>query len=929
MSNPTNNLTNITPPRVPLTDSRTGLISREWYRFFLSLFQLTGSGQNTTSLTDLQVGPPTLQTEDITRIIEHLNLDTAPSQEALVSQIAELQKQVQGLALLPTRPLGTMSQLEQALFPWMTFNTAPQGVPPTVGTLAWDGGTTLGVQMTTNVLGRVNESGYYYIKASSAITQGQVVMFTGAVGASGVPTGAPATGVTDGSYIMGIAAESIANNAFGLVQFIGTLRGVNLSAFADGDILWYNPAVTGGLTKTKPSAPNVKVQMAAVISASNNGTMLIRVSAGSVLGGTDSNVQFGTLANKDLIQYDSALGYWKNVAASSIAIGTATNLAGGLAGSLPYQTAADTTSMLAIGTAGQVLKVNAGGTAPQWTSGSALTKTDDTNVTLTLGGSPSSALLAATSLTLGWTGTLAVARGGIGTGTAGIGAFNNITGYTATGATGTTSTNLVFSTNPTITNLVVNGYEYIENGTTYNTSANAIQEIGASNDTSVDNNATYRWRWIVEGNATNQNLVLYAYRRGTTTIERARYTSSGFSLPTGQTYQINNTTVLSGSALGSGITGSSLTSVGTLTTGVWNATPITNTYLANSSITINGSSVSLGGSVTVSASTTNALTFNNGGAGVASGSTFNGGSAVTVSYNTIGASPLAGSTSLITLGTVTTGTWNATAIAAAYGGTGQTTYAVGDLLYASSTSALSRLADIATGNALISGGVGVAPAWGKVGLTTHVSGTLPVGNGGTGVTTFGGTNRLLYTSSTDTLSSIATANTSALVTNSSGVPAWVAGTTANRVLRTDGTTVSFGQVALATDVSGTLPVANSLLYYNTNTKTMNSGGNYDWYSIDFGNYAGRSARVEVVFSLVSGGGGSRVWYRNSIVVETGGASLSENNITAINGANGSLSFVLSGATLTVRTTTSASGETARMSIMVQGYEMTSSRISVL
>lgn len=47
-------------------------------------------------------------------------------------------------------------------------------------------------------------------------------------------------------------------------------------------------------------------------------------------------------------------------------------------------------------------------------SGNALTKTDDTNVTLTLGGSPSTALLAASSLTLGWTGTLSVARGGSG-----------------------------------------------------------------------------------------------------------------------------------------------------------------------------------------------------------------------------------------------------------------------------------------------------------------------------------------------------------------------------------------------------------------------------------------------------------------------------------------------------------------------------------
>jgi len=127
--------------------------------------------------------------------------------------------------------------------------------------------------------------------------------------------------VTDGSYIMGIAAESMALNAFGLVQFIGTLRGVNLSAYADGDILWYDPATPGGLTKTKPSAPNVKVQMAAVISNSNNGTMLVRVTAGSELGGTDSNVQFSTLANNDLIQYDSALQYWKNVTPASVISG--------------------------------------------------------------------------------------------------------------------------------------------------------------------------------------------------------------------------------------------------------------------------------------------------------------------------------------------------------------------------------------------------------------------------------------------------------------------------------------------------------------------------------------------------------------------------------------------------------------------------------
>ena len=63
---------------------------------------------------------------------------------------------------------------------------------------------------------------------------------------------------------------------------------------------------------------------------------------------------------------------------------------------------------------------------------------------------------------------------------------------------------------------------------------------------------------------------------------------------------------------------------------------------------------------------------------------------------------------------------------------GQNTYTVGDMLYASHFSTFSKLAAVATGNALISGGTSTAPSWGKIGLTTHVSGTLGVGNGGTG-----------------------------------------------------------------------------------------------------------------------------------------------------------------------------------------------------
>lgn len=56
------NITNIPAPRVSIIDERTGLISREWYRFFFNLFNLTGAGSTDVTVEDLlqapQVGTP-------------------------------------------------------------------------------------------------------------------------------------------------------------------------------------------------------------------------------------------------------------------------------------------------------------------------------------------------------------------------------------------------------------------------------------------------------------------------------------------------------------------------------------------------------------------------------------------------------------------------------------------------------------------------------------------------------------------------------------------------------------------------------------------------------------------------------------------------------------------------------------------------------
>lgn len=89
-----------------------------------------------------------------------------------------------------------------------------------------------------------------------------------------------------------------------------------------------------------------------------------------------------------------------------------TGLTSYTAGDMLYYASGTTLTKLAIGVSGRWL--GSSGTAPQWNAPAALTKTDDTNVTLTLGGNASTALLNAASLTLGWTGQLATNRGGTG-----------------------------------------------------------------------------------------------------------------------------------------------------------------------------------------------------------------------------------------------------------------------------------------------------------------------------------------------------------------------------------------------------------------------------------------------------------------------------------------------------------------------------------
>ncbi|CAB4154989.1 hypothetical protein UFOVP653_54 [uncultured Caudovirales phage] len=110
-------------------------------------------------------------------------------------------------------------------------------------------------------------------------------------------------------------------------------------------------------------------------------------------------------------------------------------------------------------------------------------------------------------------------------------------------------------------------------------------------------------------------------------------------------------------------------------------------------------------------------------------------------------------------------------VAATLGGTGLSSATTGDIIYAAATNTWGRLAAVSTGNVLISNGVGTAPSYGKVNLLNAVSGTLNVGNGGTGFTSYTAGD-LIYAGTPTTLSKLGIGLPNTVLTSSGGSPQW-------------------------------------------------------------------------------------------------------------------------------------------------------------
>jgi len=379
------NITNIPAPRVPFIDERTGLMAREWYRFFLNLFVLTGSGNNPITLEELQLGPPSQPS--LAELLIQINQNIAPQYEdqsgdflatldtaqlmSMMSRFENAEAAIQGAYLQPVVQTGTIA----------SYNLDNS---PTAGGIVYGTGSALAV--------------------SAAGTLGQVLTSAGA----GTPTWSSAAAGT----VSSVSVVS-ANGLAGTVATATTTPAITLSTTVTGLLKGNGTAISAATSGTDyaPATSGTSILYGNGSGGFSNVTIGTGVAfTAGTLSATGSGGTVTSVAQ-------SFTGGLISVAGSPITTsGTLALTVAGTSGGVPYFSSASTWATSAALTASALVVGGGAGAAPA-------TTTTGTGVVTALG------------VNTGTAGAFVVNGGALGTPSSGT--VTNLTGTASININGT------------------------------------------------------------------------------------------------------------------------------------------------------------------------------------------------------------------------------------------------------------------------------------------------------------------------------------------------------------------------------------------------------------------------------------------------------------------------------------------------------------
>lgn len=314
----------------------TFLKNHEQIKQFERLFQLADEVAPSSDTTGISIqagnadASATEALAQIVRLAQDAAINSGAADQKAVEALGTLARIANALEMLATAPV-----IENNNSVVTDYIDLPENGPHVTQArrVQWnrDDGT-MDVGLYGGSVLQVGQETMFYSKntSGSLIANGTPVMFTGTVGASGKLTFGLA--VADGSipadYMMGVTTQDIDDNAFGYVTAFGLVRGFNTTGapygevWADGDLLYFDPATPGTWTNIQPAAPNINVPVAVVINAGGggSGSIFVRMKVSESLNRLQDVYINGTPSDFDVLIYDATQSRWENKPASAVQV---------------------------------------------------------------------------------------------------------------------------------------------------------------------------------------------------------------------------------------------------------------------------------------------------------------------------------------------------------------------------------------------------------------------------------------------------------------------------------------------------------------------------------------------------------------------------------------------------------------------------------